>query len=178
MHGTKGQDRKFLAMVQKRAARVAVGASTVRGQGPGVAACGRAFLARLDLAQFGTQNREVYARHLERVTKRLVANLPKQAATWGLARKLLNIFLRDCLYTIYLNLAYRLDAAEASMEIPLDSVTAKALRSAVPGLTGWPGVKHLTPDQSAAYQLAAEAVALKAGVARVHLDAYWWADRA
>ena len=35
--------------------------------------------------------------------------LPKKSRRWGRARKGLNIFLRDCLYTVHIRKAYRLD---------------------------------------------------------------------
>ena len=54
--------------------------------------------------------------------------MPKGAQAWGTARKALNIFLRDALYTTYLSKRYGLPRAEASLEIPLDSITAVRLR--------------------------------------------------
>jgi hypothetical protein len=103
--------------------------------------------------------------------------LPKRSATWGLARKLVNIFLRDSLYTSYLRRAYRLSLAERLLEIPLDSITAKQIRKRMPQLPRWQGVRHLDPHTSAAYQAAALLIAKREGVARVHLDAYWWGVR-
>lgn len=180
MHEEMAQvkDRRFLKMIQQRAARVAVTASPARGQGArGVVAAAREFMGELPLARFGTANQRDYSRHLDAATRRLMASLPNGAATWGLSRKLLNIFLRDCLYTSYLALAYGLSAAERVMEIPLDSITAKALRGQAPELPRWPGVKHLDPARSAAYQAAALMLARERGLARVHLDAYWWGVR-
>jgi hypothetical protein len=89
----------------------------------------------------------------------------------------LNIFLRDSLYTSYLAKEHGLAAAARFLEIPLDSITAKRIRSAVPELPRWPGVKYLDPHMSAAYQAAALLIARQHGVARVHLDAYWWGAR-
>ena len=107
----------------------------------------------------------------------LQGSLPKSGRSWGLARKLLNIFLRDSLYTGYLNKAYGLRAAERFLEIPLDSITAERIRERMPELPRWPGVRHLGPELSAAYQAAALRLAAKQGVRRVHLDAYWWGQR-
>ncbi len=137
----------------------------------------REFMGDLKLAPFGTSDQSAYGRRLNAATRRLMVALPKRAATWGLSRKLLNIFLRDCLYTTYLTRAYNLSAAERLMEIPLDSITAKAIRAEVPGLPRWPGVRHLDSDLSAAYQAAALMLARKRGVARVHLDGFWWGTR-
>ena len=41
-------------------------------------------------------------------------------------------------------------------------------------LTEWPGVKHLTPRESEAYQRTFRAVAQRMRVAPVHLDAWYW----
>ena len=82
----------------------------------------------LPLAPFGTSDQMAYSRQLDAATKRLMGSLPRGASIWGFSRKLLNIFLRDCLYTSYLARAYGLQAAEQFMEIPLDSITAKGIR--------------------------------------------------
>jgi len=172
------EKKRFLQTIQHRAARVAVGASATRGQGgPGIAPKARRFFLHLNLARFGTPTQRTFTRSLDASTKRLIAVLPKPSATWGLARKLLNIFLRDSLYTGYLSRAYRLSAAERLLEIPLDSITAKHIRKHVPELPRWRGVRHLDPHTSAAYQAAALLIAERKGVARVHLDAYWWGVR-
>ena len=131
----------------------------------------------LNVAQFATRDRVEFQRALDRQTQRLVVVFPRGRGSWGLARKLLNIFLRDCLYTAYLNDAYGLGAAEGLLEIPLDSITANRLRQAKPDLPRWRGVKYLDPQLSAAYQAAATLVAKRERVARVHLDAYWWGAR-
>jgi hypothetical protein len=165
-------------MVQHRAARAAVTASATRGQRVrGVVRRARDFLVTLKLAQFGTGDQRAFARRLDATTKRLCACLPKGAATWGLARKLLNIFLRDSLYTSYLAKDHRLVLAERLLEIPLDSITAERIHGEVRDLPGWQGVKYLDPETSAAYQAAAVVIAKKYRMARVHLDAYWWGAR-
>ena len=53
--------------------------------------------------------------------------LPKKSRRWGRARKGLNIFLRDCLYTVHIRKAYRLDQAEQFFELPLDSIIGARL---------------------------------------------------
>lgn len=168
----------FLKVVQLRAARLAATASSTRGQGAeGVVACAREFLGALSLRDFGTGDERAFARRLELATSDLCECLPKPARNWGLARKLLNIFLRDSLYTGYLATEHRLVEAERLFEVPLDAITAKRIRTEVPALSRWPGVKHLDSATSAAYQEAALHIARRYGVARVHLDAYWWGAR-
>jgi len=41
-----------------------------------------------------------------------------------MARKLLNIYLRNALYSTYLREAFELDTAEHLYEVPLDSIVA------------------------------------------------------
>lgn len=170
--------RRFLRAIQHRTARVAIGASAARGRdNRDVVDRARRFMISVKLARFATRDRAAFGRALDRHTQKLMAALPKRGASWGLARKLLNIFLRDSLYTGYLSRAYGLTAAEGLLEIPLDSITAKHIRQAKPELPRWLGVKHLDPRVSAAYQAAALLVAKRKRTARVHLDAYWWGAR-
>lgn len=115
-------------------------------------------------------------RALDSATERLVAAFPPAARHWGLARKVLNIFLRDCLYTTYLSDAFNLRRLENFLELPLDSITAKELRriAGPKALPSWPGVIHVTPELSAAYQDVATKEGARRGLARVHLDSVWW----
>jgi hypothetical protein len=168
----------FLKAVQSRVARIAVGASTVRGRGhAGTVAAARRFLRHVDLAAFGVKPAE-FQQALDRQTNALLAELPRGARHWGIARKLLNIFLRDCLYTTYLESAYSLNRAEDAFEIPLDSITALHLKRLAGrgGIPRWPGVKYLTPPLSEQFQKAATAGAARERIARVHMDAVWWSQ--
>jgi len=169
----------FIPAVQERVARVAVSASAARGQGKGTVKAAREYLSTLGLHQFGVRNETKYLMRLEDATDALYKVLPKQSRSWGLARKLINIFLRDALYTTYLAEKYRLGAAEPFFEIPLDSITSKHLRKdAGRGvLPRWKGVKHLAADDSERYQSQAEIIGQKQGIYRVHLDTYWWGQR-
>jgi hypothetical protein len=92
---------------------------------------------------------------------------------WGVARKSLNLFLRGCLYNIYLRKRYRLHRIETLLEIPLDSKVAKGLKEqyedSLPGT--WPGLKRLESDESERFQSFATILAKKRKLpARVFLD--------
>jgi hypothetical protein len=170
---------EFLFAIQSRTARVSIGASAARGRGnKGAVKASRDFFCTLKLAPFGVRNRRNFEALLNRATIRLVSALPRKARRWGLARKFLNIFLRDCLYTTYLRDANHLDRAQRFFEIPLDSITAKELRKAAGRgqLPRWPGVRRLTPQVSALYQKTALTEAKNEKTARVHLDAKYWAS--
>lgn len=167
---------QLLNAIQSHAARGSIGASTVRGRGnTGTAAAARAFLCTIDLTTFGSGS-AAFSAALDNSTDDLRAALPRAARHWGIARKVLNIFLRNCLYTTHLNAAFDLGRTESSFELPLDSITAVNLKRAAGrgALPPWPGVKHLSPSLSAQFQKAAAEEAAKRGIARVHLDAVWW----
>ena len=170
-------DQQLLRAFQSRAARIAVGASTVRGRGnAGVVEASRKFLRKLDLRPFGDPMDGQFVRSLDEATLGLRECLPRRARHWGLARKVTNIFLRDCLYTTYLDAAFGLRKHEMLFELPLDSITAVHLKRAAGRgtLPAWPGVKHLTEALSVRFQAAAAAEAAKRGIPRIHLDAIWW----
>ncbi len=169
----------FIEAVQTRAARIACNVSATRGQGAGVVASGREFLAQMPLAQFAVSRTSLFERRLDEATQDLCTAFPKSGRSWGLARKVLNIFLRDALYTTYLSKRFGLARAEHCFEVPLDSITARHLCQAAGrgALPRWLGVKHLTPSASAAYQAFAAEYAASHRIARAHLDTYWWGHR-
>jgi hypothetical protein len=143
-----------------------------------VVVAGRPYLAEIDLRRFATKNDRHFRRALDSATDGLVAAFPRSARHWGLARKGLNIFLRDCLYTVYLREAFDLGVAEAFYEVPLDSLTGKALhRAARHTLPCWKTVRWLNKSLSDAFQQVASRIAEEHGIARVHLDALWWGQR-
>ena len=172
-------EKRYLRAIQHRNARIAVGGSTLRGPGStGAAKAAREFLGNLDLRPFGTASPGRFAAHLDRITDRLRSAMPAKARQWGLSRKALNIFLRDCLYTTYLCDRYRLDRAEQFFEVPLDRICGDHLHRASGGvLPRWPGVRGLDPHTSALYQAVAATAASRARIPRVHLDAVWWGER-
>lgn len=170
----------FLRIIQNHTARVAITASATRKQGKGVRQTAYEFMAELPLRPFGTGNPHLFAARLNSVTLRLLSRLPRRCRKrWGLARKLINIFLRDALYTTYLAKAYRLHRAAAFYEVPLDSIVAKKLRALCRDdhLNRWKSLRSLERSASRQYQRAAATLATKHGINRVDLDAWLWADR-
>lgn len=168
----------FLEALQARTARVTITSSSMRGPGCGDAiTVSRAFVSRLALQRFSSRTRRGFETELDDATEELLAEMPRRIRAWGLARKGLNIFLRECLYTAYLRDAARLDRSESFLELPLDSFTGKALRRAEPTLPRWDSVRRLTPTLSAQYQGAARLEGRRRGLAPVHLDVFWWGYR-
>jgi len=171
--------RDFLRMLQRKVAISALPASALRGQGhKGLTKSAREYLAEVNLEPFGISNTRRFRARLDRKTKDLIRHLPARARRWGVARKALNLFLRDCFYNHYLRRRFKLERAEHCLEIPLDQIVASGLQSRLANsLPSWPGVKHLTPDISATYQDAAKRVAHKQRLSRVDLDVYLWTER-
>ncbi len=168
---------EFLDMARRRVAQVAVGPSTLRGNGPkGTAVAVRKHLASRDLGGFVQRTEVAFRKRLDFETDELLAAMPRSARHWGLARKLLNIFLRDALYNRYVSSAEHFEGIEEWLEVPLDSHVGKRLRRE-PGfnaLPPWGTIRGLTPVVHRQFQDAASSVARLHGVARVHLDLLYW----
>lgn len=169
---------RLIEAIRKRAALLAVGPSTARGQGaPGVVDALREALADVPLTRFAGSRPKAFARHLDLSTALVIAALPRRARSWGLARKCLNIYLRDCYYNAYLRPAFGRAVVEDCFEVPLDRVVAAGLHEhRVMALPRWPGVKRVTPELSAHYQAGALLLAQQWGVTRVHLDTFLWVE--
>lgn len=149
----------------------------MRGKGnTGCSEAARSALRDVDLRTFATSDATKFRDRLDAETQRIRLRLPAGARHWGLARKVLNIYLRDCLYTTYLEDKFELSKAEPLLELPLDSYTARDLKGApsTRPLPRWPGVKHLSANENALFQLAALEIARARGFSRVHLDAFFW----
>src|SRR5215216_6779061 len=98
----------------------------MRGKGnTGASKAARAYLARVDIAKFACSNPSDFRRQLDRTTEELLERLPRGARHWGLARKVLNIFLRDCLYSRQMCSSHDLQVVQDCFEIPLDSIVGK-----------------------------------------------------
>ena len=168
---------KLLDQIQYKVAVSAVPPSATRGAGSeGAAAASREFLSGLDLSKFATDNVRRFRERLERETGRLQDALPQGAQYWGLARKLLNLFLRDAYYNKFLHDRYHLSIGQYEYEVPLDGVVAHALRRAEGGdhLPAWVSVRALSQSVHASYQAFALNEAARRRILRVHLDTWLW----
>jgi hypothetical protein len=163
-------------IIQRYIAITSVGASTVRGLPKGTAEAAREFLAGVSLRQFGINSERLFRRRLNRLTDDFKGVLPSRRGHWGLARKLLNIFLHNALYNYYLRKKYSLGRSETLYEVPIDSVVARGIRRAFPAgrCPAWRGLKNLSNVEHEVYQDCAAELAASRGLARVHLDAILW----
>lgn len=166
--------------LQRYVAVTSVGASAVRGSPAGTADAAREFLAAVSLRQFGTNRERAFRERLDSTTEDLRRALPARRKHWGLARKLINIFLHNAFYNHYLRTHYRLDRAEPFFEVPVDSAVARGLRlkqSKDEKLPTWRGLVSLTAEENEKFQERATVLAQELGIARVHLDAVLWVQQ-
>lgn len=168
----------FLQTLQRKVTITAVGPSAVRGQGKGVLRASQDFLSQISLSAVPKHNSKQFNAWLDRQTNALLDRLPVKSRPWGVARKVINLFLREALYNQYLNKRFHLDSIESWLEIPLDRAGARGLKSrAGKGvLPPWPGLKNLQRRASAAFQDFASTEAARKQIARVHLDMYLWLE--
>lgn len=169
----------LIPAIQRHVAVFAVGPATVRGQGAkGVVAAAQEFLSEVPLRSFARGTEASFRRALDSATEDLALSFPKPARSWGLARKCLNIFLRDAFYNSHLAPRFNLERAQEFYELPLDGVVARALHDLAgpKKLPPWPGVKHLYPVTSETYQAFALALSRKWKIDRVYLDTYIWVE--
>lgn len=85
--------------IQTLLANVSTGASTAGSRGnPGVARAARGFFAHLQFGRITTNDERQFNAALDVATADLVASLPKEAHHWGIARKCVNVFLRNAFH--------------------------------------------------------------------------------
>lgn len=170
--GVKEENTQFLRDMQYFVVAYAMGPSTTRGAAAGTLAAVRTYCTHLDLSLFSTSDPDLFRSRLDAATDELLTEHPEMK--WGWARKLLNIFLRDCLYNFYLREHYQLDKAERLLEVALDSFVAGGIRRRNRELPPWDAIKWLDRSTSERYQQEAARIAESQYHARVHLDAFFW----
>ncbi len=172
---------ELTARAMRHLSQLAANGSSLRNQGaPGVVGAARTFLEGVDLGSFVASDSNGFAGLLDQTTDQLCSSFPEGARNWGAARKVLNLFLRDCLYNTYVAEAYGLLRIRTWLEVPLDSQVARGLLTSPLGnqLPEWPGLKYVTPAQNSQYQVVAASIAGSLGVARVDLDLWYWRQNA
>jgi hypothetical protein len=133
----------------------------------------RKFCALLELNELPEP--VAYEAALDKWTDQLQHKFPRKGQCWGVARKCLNIFMRNASYNVHLRNKYpRLKLLERFLEVPLDSNTANGLLgekgAADFGLPRWDTVIGLEPEENQKYQQWALKVAKRKGILRVHVD--------
>lgn len=166
----------FLSIMQRMVAMEAMGPSAIRGQGKGVLGACQAYLSQIHLDKIPHSMEKRFRNWIDHQTEKLLDTLPAPNRPWGAARKAINLFLRDAHNNIYLHTEYKLFGIEPFLEVALDSAVSRGLRhyAGRSKLPQWPGLKHLTPKVSDAYQAVASQLAAERGMASVHLDMMLW----
>ena len=172
--------------VQTYVAATSVGASTVRGYAEGTKEDCEQFLVDLPLSSLRRRKPASFRAFLDTQTDNLIANLEKstklqEGEYFGLARKVLNIFLHNAYSNQFLCKKYRLWKYTSQYEVPIDSKTAAGIRKDYKALGfrrsepwKWKGLLHHESDANDRYQDAAEIIAQNDGTTRVRLDAYYY----
>ena len=169
----------LLQRLRWRTAELSVGPSTVRGAGArGVVRAAQEALKHVRLRRFSTSSRAKFLAELEAQTERIRGALPRGARHWGVARKVLNIFLRQAAHNVHLTTWFSLRKVERWLELPLDSHVAAGIHDARRGrdLPAWRTIKGLTHDESDLFQAAARRIAAEKGVLPIHLEYQWWRE--
>ena len=107
----------------------------------------------------------------------LLKRMKLKAESWGVARKGINLFLRNALYNRYLNKEYQLHRVERFFESPIDGVVAGVLRKHCRKmkLPRWPYLKNLSKETHEEYQRCIRTIAKDSeDMLPVHVDAYLW----
>jgi len=181
-------NEELIDFLRERTAESAAGTTALRNQGEkGVIHNARKFLRGLELYKFAECTTEgLFSALLDEKTKALQESFPPAARNWGAARKVLNLYLRDVLYSRYLCKHFSFNHLEKWLEVPLDSFAAKGIQKDMLKIAGFdyrpktlvnfPGIKHLAREVNQAYQEAAAVIASSRGYARVHLDILYWRD--
>ncbi len=170
-------DKNILRRLQELLAVRTLPDSVRHGHGAGSVA--RTFCASLPLGQLGERHGGRFLSRLEASTVRRRRAPSPSGRSWGAAREVLNLFLREAHYNGYLCGHYHLERAEGWLELPLDTRRARRLLAERPGsgLPPWRGVKTVTSSMNSNCQGLAVEVAEQKGVAHVHLDVIWRRSR-
>jgi hypothetical protein len=174
-------------LMQKRVANISVGASTVRGQPSRTVEKAREYLQKIDLKDFIKVNGEdqfieALDKHTINLQKELeeLSSRANEHPSWGLARKVLNIFLFQAADSILLKgNGYDFDKIIFYLEVPLDNPNGKKLEGFAKDdgeNLVWPKkIKLLDYKTSKAFQDYAKKYATREKhCARCYLDLYWW----
>lgn len=176
----------FIKQIHRRLAQAAIGASALRNQGAaGILETARQYLQHsISLNDFfkklSDQNK--FNKFLDDHTTRMLKEFPKEAKSWGAARKALNLFFRDVVYNKSITDNYgfsndfnKFNEAIKFLEVPLDFDVATGIYNASnETIPKWTSIKKLSKPTSDIYQDAALQIAQKKQIARVHLDLIYW----
>lgn len=179
-------EQQFYQLLHRRLSQIAVGASAIRNQGSSglIKILRQYFETKIELDIFieSLVEETKYSDFLNEHTSKILLLFPDKAQSWGAARKGLNLFLREIVYSNFFSHRFSLpdnfeqfNQVVKFMEVPLDKDVANGLISDSNGqLPRWVNIKNLTHTLSDIYQNQAAIIAEKENVARVNLDLKYW----
>lgn len=149
-------EKIFLDKIHKRLSIVSVGASALRNQGSsGIVKIARNYFYTISIDEFisSVNNQDIYILFLNSHTNNLLKKFPKEAQSWGAARKGLNLFFREIIYNKFFsdfyNLPKEIDGFNETfkfLEVPLDLDVATGIyNNRINDLPKWTSIKRLTP---------------------------------
>ena len=169
----------LINLIQERIANISVGSSTVRGQPKKTKEIVINYLKKsINLNEFSDiKDESQFKILLDNHTDSLKEQIPSKS--WGITRKVLNIFLFQVSHDIFLNKKYGLDKIIPYLELPLDNPNAKKLKEEFAKSEGkkldWKNIKSLKPNVNKEFQEYAQRYAKKEyNCERCYLDVYWW----
>jgi len=165
-----------IELIQKRIANISVGSSTVRGQPKETVKITRNYLGSINLQSFSDiKDQTQFNILLDKHTEALKKQIPSKS--WGISRKVLNIFLFQASHDIILNRKYALDCIISYLELPLDNPNAKRLvkYARLKNIRlNWNNIYSLKHETSKLFQdFAKEYAHDKYDCERCYLDIYW-----
>ena len=187
--------KKLIDKAKERIAKTSVGASTVRGQTKGTVAEARKYLIKnINLEDFVNpdnfqnmldKHTEILFEKLKNLYESAEKNKKRNPPSWGLARKVLNIFLFEAAHNTILNRKYNLEEKIIPyLEVPLDYKNAERLKKHASDEDielRWTNIKSLNDESSiqeyAKFQEYAKKCALREEYNckhRCYLELYWF----
>ncbi len=179
-------EQEFYKLIHRRLAQISIGASAIRNQGAAglIDILRDYFETQIDLQKFisSLNDNSIYQEFLNGHTTIILTRFPDTAQSWGAARKGLNLFLREIVYSKFFSYRFKLpdnfddfNDFIKFMEVPLDKEVANGLIKDSGGqLPKWTNIKRLAPSVSELFQNQATIIATQEKIARVNLDIKYW----
>jgi len=183
------QRKEDIEAIREYVAVTSVGPSTVRGYAENTKSICQRHLSKFPLDALAECSPREFLEFLDARTTVLMRLMSRNRklldheSYFGLARKVLNIFLRNSYYNQFLISRYNIAKHEGLFEVPIDSRSAAGIRRDCRDLEivyedpwYWNGLLYHDWDTNAQYQDAASRIAENEGTIRVHLDSYYYPE--
>lgn len=160
------EEKEWINHIIRYVVNISVGPSTLRGQSAkGKNHIARKYLRKMSLSELSKiKSQKSFNELLTQHTESLSGKLPiskKNYSNWGAARKVINIYLIQCVLNRHLYEHYKLKSIEKFMEVPLDSHTFNHIKKKSKNLDASQSFRiiNLTPELNKIIQLAARVIA-------------------